>query len=144
MTAQDTWSTQWRRAEIPAADGYGNARSVAAVQSVLACAGQTPHGRLLSEATCRMALDEQSHGVDLVLGIPLRFGIGYALNASDASVSTTSTHTCYWGGRGGSLVVNDLDTRMTIAYAMNQMTYLGLTDPRGQKLLHAAYKALAY
>ncbi|MFE1914458.1 serine hydrolase domain-containing protein [Streptomyces anandii] len=141
VTAQDTWSTQWRRAEIPAADGYGNARSVAAVQSVLACAGQTPHGRLLSEATCRMALDEQSHGIDLVLGIPLRFGIGYALNASNAPVSTTSTHTCYWGGRGGSLVVNDLDTRMTIAYAMNQMTYLGLTDPRGQKLLHAAYKA---
>ncbi|QKV98106.1 beta-lactamase family protein [Streptomyces sp. NA02950] len=143
VTAQDTWSTQWRRAEIPAANGYGNARSVAALQSVLACAGQTPQGRLLSEATCRMVFDEQSHGIDLVLGIPLRFGIGYALNASDAPVSTTSTHACYWGGRGGSLVVNDLDTRMTIAYVMNHMTNLGLADPRGQKLLHAAYKALA-
>ncbi|MFB7632350.1 serine hydrolase domain-containing protein [Streptomyces sp. NPDC056149] len=142
VTAQDTWSAQWRRAEIPAADGYGNARSVAAIQSVLASGGQTPQGRLLSEATCRTVFDAPSHGIDLVLGIPLRFGMGYALNASDAPVSTLNPRTCYWGGRGGSLVVNDLDTGMTIAYVMNQMTNLGLRDPRGQKLLQAAYKAL--
>ncbi len=142
VTVQDTWSTQWRRAEIPAASGYGNARSVAALQSVLACGGQTPTSRLLSEATCRAVFDEQSHGTDLVLGIPLRFGMGYALNADDAPVSTTNPQTCYWGGRGGSLIVNDLDARMTIAYVMNQMTNLGLTDPRGQRLLQAAYKSL--
>ncbi|MBL1102766.1 serine hydrolase domain-containing protein [Streptomyces coffeae] len=142
VTAQDTWSAQWRRAEIPAAAGYGNARSVAAIQSVLASGGRTPWGRLLSETTCRAVFDEQSHSIDLVLGIPLRFGIGYALNASDAPVTTTNVRTCYWGGRGGSLVVNDLDANMTIAYVMNQMTHLGLTDPRGQKLLQAACKAL--
>jgi CubicO group peptidase (beta-lactamase class C family) len=32
-------SPSWRRAEIPSGSGYGNARSVAAVQSVLACGG---------------------------------------------------------------------------------------------------------
>jgi CubicO group peptidase (beta-lactamase class C family) len=143
VTAQETWSTQWRRAEIPAAAGYGNARSVAVAQSVLGSGGQTLQGRLLSEATCRAVFDEQSQGIDLVLGIPLRFGMGYALNAGDAPVSTTDPHTCYWGGRGGSLVVNDLDARMTVAYVMNQMTHLGLADPRGHKLLQAAYKALS-
>ncbi|GGP78015.1 serine hydrolase domain-containing protein [Streptomyces abikoensis] len=142
VTVQDTWSTRWRRAEIPAAAGYGNARSVAALQSVLASGGQTPTSRLLSEATCRAVFDEQSHGTDLVLGIPLRFGMGYALNADDAPVSTTNPQTCYWGGRGGSLIVNDLDARMTIAYVMNQMSNLGLTDPRGQRILQAAYKSL--
>ncbi|WP_369395556.1 serine hydrolase domain-containing protein (plasmid) [Streptomyces sp. CG1] len=142
VTARDTWRTQWRRAEIPAVAGYGNARSVAAVQSVLACEGRAPRGRLLSEATCRAVFDEQSHGIDLVLGIPLRFGMGYALNASNAPVRTDGLRTCYWGGRGGSLVVNDLDSRMTIAYVMNRMTNLGLTDPRGQRLLKAAYTAL--
>ncbi|ARZ65953.1 hypothetical protein SMD11_0287 [Streptomyces albireticuli] len=142
VTAQDTWSTRWRRAEIPAAAGYGNARSVAAVQSVLADGGRTPSARLLSEATCRAALDEQSHGTDLVLGIPVRFGTGYALASDDAPVDTPSPHTCYWGGRGGSLIVNDLDARMTVSYVMNQMTHLGLTDPRGRKLLRAAYEAL--
>ncbi|MFI1972837.1 serine hydrolase [Streptomyces cinnamoneus] len=143
VTAQDTRSTQWRRAEIPAADGYGNARSVAAVQSVLSTGGLTPSARLLSETTCRTVFNEQSHDIDLVLGIPVRFGMGYALNASDSPVSTSNVHTCFWGGRGGSLVVNDLDARMTFTYVMNQMTYLGLTDPRSQKLLQAVYQALA-
>lgn len=144
VTAQDTWSTQWRRAEIPAAAGYGNARSVAAVQSVLASGGQAVWGRFLSETSCRAVLGEQSHGIDLVLGIPLRFGMGYALNADDAPITTTNLDTCYWGGRGGSLVINDLHAQMTIAYVMNQMSHLGLSDPRGQKIVQAAYKALAH
>ncbi|MFD0415285.1 serine hydrolase domain-containing protein [Streptomyces sp. NPDC127108] len=142
VTAQDTWSTQWHRAEIPAAAGYGNARSVAAVQSVLTSSGHASQAPLLSEATRRAVFDEQSHGIDLVLGIPLRFGIGYALSSDDAPVRTGGLRTCYWGGRGGSLVVNDLNARMTIAYVMNQMTHLGLTDPRGQELLQAAYRSL--
>ncbi|MFH8789096.1 serine hydrolase domain-containing protein [Streptomyces roseoverticillatus] len=142
VTAEDTWSTQWRRAEIPAAAGYGNARSVAAIQSVLVSASQATSAPLLSETTCRAVFGEQSHGIDLVLGIPLRFGIGYALTADDAPVSTTNLRTGYWGGRGGSLVVNDLDTRMTFAYVMNQMSHKGLTDPRGQILLQATCQAL--
>lgn len=143
VTAEETWSTRWRRAEIPAAAGYGNARSVAALQSVLTSGGRSPVGRLLSEATCRAVFDEQSHGVDLVLGIPVRFGVGYALNAADAPIDTPNTLTCYWGGRGGSLIVNDLDARMTVAYVMNQMSHLGLTDPRPRGLLQSVYTALA-
>ncbi|RLU83680.1 serine hydrolase [Streptomyces griseocarneus] len=143
VTTQDTWSTQWRRAEIPAAAGYGNARSVAAVQSVLSSAGRTASARLLSESTRHAVFDEQAHGIDLVLGIPLRFGTGYALAADDAPLHTVNRRTCYWGGRGGSLVVNDLDARMTFAYVMNQMSHKGLTDPRGHALLRATYAALA-
>ncbi|WKU49012.1 serine hydrolase domain-containing protein [Streptomyces sp. VNUA116] len=142
VTAQDTWTTQWRRAEIPAAAGYGNARSVAAVQSVLTSAGRAPSARLLSESACRAVFDEQSHGVDLVLGIPLRFGMGYALTAERAPVDTANRRTCYWGGRGGSLIVNDLDAHMTFAYVMNQMSHQGLADPRSRALLQATYKAL--
>ncbi|MEH6373384.1 serine hydrolase domain-containing protein [Streptomyces sp. KLMMK] len=142
VTTQDTWTVQWRRAEIPAAAGYGNARSVAAVQSLLSSGGRTPSARLLSEAACRSVFDEQSHGIDLVLGIPLHFGIGYALNAADTPVTMAGPHACYWGGRGGSLIVNDLGTRMTFAYVMNRMTNLGLADPRGHALLRATYEAL--
>ncbi|MFF7725747.1 serine hydrolase [Streptomyces sp. NPDC008001] len=141
VTTQDTWSAQWRRAEIPAAAGYGNARSVA-VQSLLTSAGRRASAGLLSEAIRRTVFDEQSHDVDLVLGIPLRFGMGYALTAEDAPVHTTNRHTCYWGGRGGSLVVNDLDTGMTFAYVMNRMSHHGLADPRSRTLLQAVYKAL--
>ncbi|MDT0448041.1 serine hydrolase domain-containing protein [Streptomyces hesseae] len=99
------------------------------------------HGFLIGEVIRRVC--GQSHGVDLVLGIPVRFGVGYALNATDAPIATPSPRTCYWGGRGGSLVVNDLDVRVTVAYVMNQMSHLGLTDPRPRKLLQSVYTALA-
>ncbi len=38
----------WRRAEIPAANGHGNARSVAAIQSIIAGRGEARGVRLLS------------------------------------------------------------------------------------------------
>ena len=40
VTGEMTAAPWWRRAEIPAANGFGNARSVAAVQSVIACGGE--------------------------------------------------------------------------------------------------------
>jgi hypothetical protein len=35
VTGETTAEEWWRRAEIPAANGHGNARSVAAIQSVI-------------------------------------------------------------------------------------------------------------
>ena len=52
IRASDGNSQSWRRAQIPAASGFGNARSVAAVQSVLACGGTVAGLRLLSAAGC--------------------------------------------------------------------------------------------
>ena len=48
----DANTVAWRRAEIPAAGGHGNARSVGAVQSVLACGGTARGVRLLSPEGC--------------------------------------------------------------------------------------------
>ena len=69
----------WRRAELGALNGHGNARSVARILRVLALGGEAGGVRLLSPDTIGLIFDEQSHGPDLVLGVPLRFGIGYAL-----------------------------------------------------------------
>jgi CubicO group peptidase (beta-lactamase class C family) len=46
---RETW---WRRAEIPAANGHGNARSVATLQAVVAGGGEAGGVRLLSERGC--------------------------------------------------------------------------------------------
>jgi CubicO group peptidase (beta-lactamase class C family) len=51
----------WRRAEIPAANGHGNARSVARVMSALACGGAVGGVRLMREATLRRAIEEQAY-----------------------------------------------------------------------------------
>ena len=69
----------WRRADIGAANGHGNARSVARVMSVVARGGEVDGVRLLSPDTIDLIFREQLNGIDLVLGVPLRFGIGYGL-----------------------------------------------------------------
>ena len=55
----------------------------------------------------------QFNGIDLVIGIPIKWGVGYGL-APEGRV-------CSWGGTGGSLVIIDVDRRMTFAYVMNKM-----------------------
>ena len=49
--AGDANTPGWRRAEIGAANGHGNARSVARIQSVVACGGAVDGVRLLSPET---------------------------------------------------------------------------------------------
>ena len=72
--AHQAW---WRRAEIPAANGQGNARSVAAVQSVIAGKGQSAGVRLLSECRHRADLRRagQRHRPGDRAAHPLRHGL---------------------------------------------------------------------
>ena len=74
-----TSTTGWRQAEIPAAKDNGNARSVVEAQTAIANGGKAFGVELLSEAGCRRALEQQTDGTDLVLGLPISFGMGYAL-----------------------------------------------------------------
>ena len=141
LSAEQSWETAWRRAEIPAAGGHGNARSVARVQSVLANGGALDGVRLLSEAGCHRALEQQIDGMDLVLGVPLRFGLGYGLPSPEAPLSPNE-HACYWGGWGGSLVVVDMDAHLCLAYVMNRMGEGTMGDLRAVEILFAAYGAL--
>jgi CubicO group peptidase (beta-lactamase class C family) len=86
--------------------------------------------------------DEQSHSTDLVLGVPLRIGMGYGLNSPELPISP-NPRACFWGGWGGSIVVVDLDARMAIAYIMNRMGEGTLGDQRGAGIVLAAFAALA-
>jgi CubicO group peptidase (beta-lactamase class C family) len=133
IPAETANTEAWRRADIPSGNGFGNARSVAAVQSVLTSGGQARGVRLLSAAGCERALDEQFLGEDRTLGTRIRYGMGYALQG----------RTCSWGGWGGSIVLNDIDNHMTVSYVMNQMVEQGpLGDDRGLSVVMAAYSGL--
>ena len=129
IRVSDGNSVAWRRAEILSGSGYGNARSVAAVQSVLACGGEARGIRLLSPEGCERAREEQYRGVDQILGRSVRYGLGYGI----------FDPACGWGGWGGSMVMVDLDARMAVAYVMNQMLP---SDYRGLGIVLAAYDAL--
>jgi CubicO group peptidase (beta-lactamase class C family) len=137
------WTEGWRRAEIGAANGHGNARSVARLQSVVACGGEVDGVRLLSPKTCDLIFQEQSNGIDLVIGQPLRFGIGYGLVQHDTFPYLPDGRICFWGGWGGSIIIVDLDRRMTISYMMNRMEAGVVGDYRGEGLVKAAYAAIA-
>ena len=88
-----------------------------------------------------MVFDEQCNGTDLVLGIPLRHGIGFGLPLAEMPIGPNA-RTCYWGGWGGSLAIVDTDARMTFSYVMNKMGEGTVGDMRGGSLLMAAYGAL--
>ena len=142
LTGYEPRSEGWRRAEIPAAGGVGNARSVARVHSALACGGVVDGVRLLSEAGVRRALEEQTNGVDRVLNVPVRFGMGFGLAHPSVPLSP-NPNVIYWGGWGGSLAIIDLDARVSIAYVMNRMEAGVMGDLRGAMIVLAAYNALA-
>src|SRR5262249_33354536 len=123
-TPQTGSSVEWRRAELGGSNGHGNARSVAAVQSVMSNHGEARGIRLLSEAACLRALEVEVEAVDLVMGFPFRFGLGYSLASSFATQlygpRIEGHHIAAWGGSGGSFVMNELETRMAVAVRMNR------------------------
>jgi CubicO group peptidase (beta-lactamase class C family) len=131
----------WRGAEIPAAGGTGNARSIAEIHVILANGGMAQGKRFLSEAGCRKALELQIEGPDLILGLPLRYGMGFGL--AGGVIPMPSPNCLYWMGYGGSLAVIDMDARTTVAYAMNRLSGSALGDTRGFGLATAAWQVFA-
>jgi len=141
LAAEDSWTIPWRRAEIPAAGGHGNARSVALAQCAVSAGGTARGVDLLTPGTVERIFDVQAAGRDLVLGIGVTFGVGYGLNSPRAPISPNA-RVCYWGGWGGSLVVNDVDAGLTMAYVMNRMGEGTVGDDRAHTILRACYEAL--
>ena len=141
INPRDTRTRAWRAAEIPAANGHGNARSVALVQALLANGGVVGGKRLLSEAGARRALEPQIKGEDMVLGGPAHFGLGFGLNGG--AVPLPHDECCYWGGYGGSIIIIDMKTRSTIAFMMNKMASTTVGDMRGYGLAMVTWQALA-
>jgi CubicO group peptidase (beta-lactamase class C family) len=117
MRLECSWTERWRRADIGAANGHGNARSVARLQSAVACGGEVDGVQLLSPQTIDRIFEVQSNGIDLVIGTQSRMGVGYVL--------LPEGRVCFGGGTGGSTVIIDADRRITFAYVMNKMAPAG-------------------
>ena len=136
-----TRTRAWRAAEIPAAGGQGNARSIAEIHALLANGGVAKGKRIMSEAGCRKALEVQIEGQDLIFGAPAKFGMGFGLPT--AQMPLPHPNTIYWGGYGGSLAIIDMDARTTFGYAMNKMAPTTTGDMRAMSLAMGMWAALA-
>ncbi len=139
--AEDANTPGWRRADIGAANGHGNAKSVARIMSVLARGGEVDGVRLLRPETIELIFREQVNGTDLVLGVPLRFGIGYGLPLAGLA-GIPDGKICFWGGWGGSIILMDLDRKMTLSYMMNKMGAGVVGSDRGVQYTQAVYAAV--
>jgi len=105
----------------------------------MACGGELDGVRLLGLPTIERAIEEECSGTDLVLGAPIRYGLGFGLNSKEMPVSP-NPRVFFWSGFGGSRLVMDLDARLSWAYAMNKL-YSDV--PRDMELSKALYAALA-
>jgi CubicO group peptidase (beta-lactamase class C family) len=132
----------WRAADLDAANGHGNAQSVAEILAPIARAGASARGQLLKPDTIGLIFDEQSSGTDLVNGLYLRWGIGYALPDRRTLSWIPDGRIAFWGGWGGSTAIMDLDRRMTISYVMNNMGADVLGSQRAAAYTTALYRAL--
>jgi CubicO group peptidase (beta-lactamase class C family) len=142
LDATEPQRREWRAAEIPAAGGIGNARSIARIHSMLACGGEVDGTRIMSEAGARRGLEVQIDNDDQVLMARLRHGIGFARELEGWTTSPNE-NSMFWGGWGGSLAIVDFDARASISYVMNRMDAELTGDPRNQRIAAAAYAALA-
>ncbi|MBM3799427.1 MAG: beta-lactamase family protein [Actinobacteria bacterium] len=140
--AEASWTSEWRQADIGAANGHGNARSLAWSQSAISNGGVVKGKRLLSQKTIDNIFRVQADGHDDVLMAPVKFGIGYGLPNETVPHLPTDRRACFWGGWGGSAVVNDLDVNLTVVYVMNNMLDGLVGDFRGTSLVTAAFEAV--
>jgi CubicO group peptidase (beta-lactamase class C family) len=118
-TAEAANTIAWRRADIGASNGHGNARSLARALSPISLDGKGV--QLLSPDTIDLILQEQANGIDQVLAVPLRWGIGFGLPQPESFPQLPDEKICGRGGRGGSAVEMNPDRRATFAYLMNKM-----------------------
>ncbi len=131
-------SAEWRRSAVGGAGGHGTARGVAQVQAVVSHGGEVNGVRLLSPPMVDRIWEVQSSGTDLLLGVPLTFGLGYGL-ATPAAPALPSGRMCWWTGYGGAIVVNDVDTRTTFAYAPNKLLTHMVSSPRTDAYVRTAF-----
>ncbi|MCF8606555.1 beta-lactamase family protein [Gordonia sp. HY442] len=128
-------------AELGAVNGQGNARSVARIQSVVTGRGRAGGRAILSAETVDRIFDPRTDGVDRVLGVPVRFGLGWALS-SPAMPGVPDGEVCWWTGFGGAVVSCDVGRGVTVAYVMNAMAPGLIGAQRPNTYLAAVYGSL--
>ncbi|MGV9757933.1 serine hydrolase domain-containing protein [Streptomyces tricolor] len=143
--AAEANSPGWRAAEIPAANGHGTARAVAALYGVFA--GRGAHGgrRILSPEAAERVREGQGSCLDLVLGAGLggetEAGLGLWLSGPRGSYGPNPRAFGH-DGFGGSCGLADPDAGVSLGYAMNRMGPHIADDPRKTALVDAVYRAL--
>lgn len=137
-------TAQWRAAEIPAANGHGTARAVAALYGIFAGRGAYGHARVLSAEAVERVREGQGACRDLVLGAGFphetEVGLGLWLSGPHGSYGPDPKAFGH-DGFGGSCGLADPDAGVSMGYVMNRMGPHIADDPRKMALVNALYSA---
>ncbi|WP_296248202.1 serine hydrolase domain-containing protein [Pseudomonas sp. UBA4194] len=129
---------QWRRMQQPAANGHGNARSLAGFYAGL-LDGSLLESELLQELT-----REHSIGIDKTLMTQTRFGLGCMLDQPTVANATFGLGSRAFGhpGAGGSVGFADPEYDVAFGFAVNTLGPYVLMDPRAQHLVQVLRSCL--
>ncbi|SEE91933.1 CubicO group peptidase, beta-lactamase class C family [Streptomyces sp. 3213] len=143
--AAEANTPEWRAAEIPAANGHGTARAIAALYGVFAGHGSYGGHRILSPEAAERVREGQGSCRDLVLGAGFahetEIGLGLWLSGPNGSYGPDPRAFGH-DGFGGSCGLADPDAGVSLGYVMNRMGPHIADDPRKSALIDALYGAL--
>lgn len=142
----------YRRAELGATNGYGNARGLAKLYAPLANGGELNDKVFVDEETLIDMSSVYSASYDETLLVPTRFGLGYMksidnrydLNIDNREAFIMSESAFGHSGFGGAVGFADPKENISFGYVMNKMGPGTLLNLRGQSLVDAMYKSLGY
>ena len=136
-------SREWRAAELPAANGHGNARALARIYAAMARGGELDGVRLLSPEGVAAASAHAVTADDLVLGFPVKRALGFLISLPGGRYEWGPNPNTYGhSGAGGSLGFADPDAGIGFGYVMNQMSAGLGADPRWAPMINAVYASL--
>ena len=132
---------EWRRMEIPSANGHATAPALARLIGALANDGWLDGDEILSPSLIAEASRERIHGQDLVLPFVMSWGAGLMRNSA-VKVWGPGEQTFGHSGWGGSCAFADPETKLAGAYVMNKQSTDLIGDARAKRLIEAAYAGL--
>ncbi|HPA37186.1 MAG TPA: serine hydrolase domain-containing protein [Phenylobacterium sp.] len=142
---QTAWSSpagrrqaEWRRIEIPSANGHATALGLARLMGALANGGWLEGEMVLAPALIAELSRERIRGQDLVLPYEMSWGAGVMRNET-VHPWGPGAETFGHSGWGGSCAFADPQTGLAGAYVMNRQSADLLGDPRARRLIEAAY-----
>ena len=130
---------EWRQAEIPSANGQGNAGGLAKLYSLIVPEDNSL--KLLKDDTVNQMTTMQIEGRDLVLAVQVRWGVGFILNKHKViygPIEGAFGHSGY----GGSCAFGDPENKIGVSYVMNRMLDNFNADGRSIELINATYDCL--
>ncbi|CAG8886260.1 unnamed protein product [Penicillium egyptiacum] len=111
-----------RRAALGGSNGYGNARSVGTIMSIISLGGDVAGKKFLSQKTLDRIFQVEVDSIDHLELRRYKWGPGFALPIEDDSkIPIPQGNVCFWGGWGGSIAIMDADRKTTICYVMNKL-----------------------